>query len=248
MPQPLPAPAEESPHPSPAPRPERSLTTRLALRLVLVPTCGGAILFLSAGTWRFWQGWVFIAVYLIPATLGHILIAQRNPEAIENRLRGKEQQADQKLFSRLLSLFVIATLILPALDYRMRWSRSLLGEVPLWLNLLADALVLSGILLVNWVIAVNRHASNLVRVEPGQMVISAGPYRLVRHPMYSANILLWLATPLALGSWVAWPFSLPLIPIYVLRLLNEEKFLRAQLPGYSEYCQKTRFRLVPFVW
>jgi protein-S-isoprenylcysteine O-methyltransferase Ste14 len=80
------------------------------------------------------------------------------------------------------------------------------------------------------------------------MVISTGPYRLVRHPMYSGNILLWLATPLALGSWVAWPFSAPLIPLYALRLLSEERFLRVQLPGYSEYCQKTRFRLVPFVW
>ncbi len=137
---------------------------------------------------------------------------------------------------------------LPALDYRMRWSRTLLGEVPLWLNLLADALVLIGILLVNWVIGVNRFASKTVRLESGQKVVSTGPYRLVRHPMYSANLVVWIATPLALGSWVAWPFSLPLIPIYVLRLLNEEGFLRDQLPGYLEYCQKTRFRLVPFVW
>lgn len=205
-------------------------------------------MFLSAGTWRFWQGWVFIAVYLLPATLGHVLLAQRDSAAIENRLRGQEHVAGQKAFAGWLSVFVIAVFFLPALDYRMRWSRTLLGEVPLWLNLLADALVLIGILLVNWVIGVNRFASKTVRLESGQKVVSTGPYRLVRHPMYSANLVVWIATPLALGSWVAWPFSLPLIPIYVLRLLNEEGFLRDQLPGYLEYCQKTRFRLVPFVW
>jgi protein-S-isoprenylcysteine O-methyltransferase Ste14 len=114
--------------------------------------------------------------------------------------------------------------------------------------LLCQALILGGLLLVVWVMKVNSFASRTIQVEAGQRVISTGPYRMVRHPLYSGSLVMWLATPLALGSYIAWPAFALLIPFYVFRLLNEEKVLRQELPGYPEYCLRTRFRLVPFVW
>ena len=114
--------------------------------------------------------------------------------------------------------------------------------------MLAQVLILGGLLLVFWVLKVNSFASRTIRVEAGQSVISSGPYSMVRHPMYSGSVVMWLSIPLALGSYVAWPAFALLIPLYVFRLLNEEKVLRQELSGYPEYCLRTRYRLVPFVW
>ena len=149
---------------------------------------------------------------------------------------------------RLLEPVFFAAFLLPGLDYRFGWSRTSLGAVPLWLTLLAQALLLGGLFFVVWVMKVNSFASRTIQVEAGQRVISTGPYRMVRHPMYLGSVVLWLSTPLALGSYFAWPAFALLIPFYVFRLLNEEKVLRQELPGYPEYCLRTRYRLVPFVW
>jgi protein-S-isoprenylcysteine O-methyltransferase Ste14 len=130
----------------------------------------------------------------------------------------------------------------------IRLARRLLGAVPAWLSLLADALIFGGLLFVFWVLRVNSFASRTIEVEREQKVVSRGPYALVRHPMYLGSLVMWLSMPLALASFLAWPgFALP-APFYISRLVNEEKFLRRELPGYSEYCLKTRFRLVPYVW
>jgi protein-S-isoprenylcysteine O-methyltransferase Ste14 len=124
----------------------------------------------------------------------------------------------------------------------------MLGGVPPWLSLVADAMVLGGLLLTFWVMKVNSFASRTIEVEAGQKVVSSGPYGLVRHPLYSGSLLIWLFAPVALGSYAAWPAFALLVPLYVYRLLNEEKFLRRALPGYSEYCLRTRFRLVPYIF
>lgn len=138
--------------------------------------------------------------------------------------------------------------MLPGLDYRFGWSRTSLGPVPLWLMLLSQVLVLGCFLLVFWVMRVNSFASRTIQVEAGQKVISTGPYGFIRHPMYSALVGIYLATPLALGSCIALPAFALLIPVIVFRLLNEERILRQELSGYPEYCLRTRFRLVPFIW
>ena len=138
--------------------------------------------------------------------------------------------------------------LLPSLDYRFGWTRNRLHAVPLWLELSALALFLCGFFIVICVMRVNTFASRTIRVEPGQQVVSTGPYGMVRHPMYLGSILMWLSTPLALGSFIGLFAFVLLVPFYVFRLLNEEKILRKELPGYSDYCLKVRFRLVPFVW
>jgi protein-S-isoprenylcysteine O-methyltransferase Ste14 len=123
-----------------------------------------------------------------------------------------------------------------------------LGAVPLWYLLLSQALVLGGLLMAIWVMKVNSFASHTIQVEMGQKVISTGPYRVVRHPLYLGMVVMWLSISSALGSYFAWPAFALLIPYYVFRLLNEEKILCQELPGYPEYRLQTRFRLVPFVW
>ena len=133
--------------------------------------------------------------------------------------------------------------LLPGLDHRFGWS-----HLPLWLTILSQAFVLGGCLMVFWVLKANSFAAATIRVEPDQKVISSGPYRIVRHPMYLGASVMFLFAPLALGSYFALPVFALFIPIIVFRLLNEGKVLRQELPGYAEYCLHTRFRLVPLFW
>jgi protein-S-isoprenylcysteine O-methyltransferase Ste14 len=166
---------------------------------------------------------------------------------LQRRLETKEKENTQRIFRKLWGPLWSGGLILSGFDYRFGWSEKALGRMPPWLIVLGQALVPAAYWLVFQVMKTNSFASSVIQVEAGQRVISTGPYRLVRHPMYSAIVLLLLATPLALGSYVAVPLFVMLIPLLVFRLLNEEKLLRQNLPGYMEYCSRTRFRLVPFL-
>ena len=158
-------------------------------------------------------------------------------------MRTKEKIDAQKAIIRWAQLVVFASLLIPGLDFRFGWS-----HIPLWLTILSQLFVLAGYLIALWVMKENSFASRTVQIEDGQRVISTGPYRLVRHPMYSGAVLMLLFTPLALGSWLALPGYLLVIPLIVLRLLNEENMLRRDLPGYSDYCLRTRSRLLPLLW
>jgi len=232
---------------SPLPR-KKGLLPRVLVRMFLAHIVYPSILFLSAGTWRFWKGWVLLTIWLIPVFSFFLYFLKHDPQLLERRLQHGEKESEQKRLLRWMwPLFVIAFL-LPGFDCRFGWSNALLSAVPLGLTVLAEVMVLAGMLSVFWVMNVNRFAARTIRVESGQTVISTGPYRWVRHPMYSGTILLWLFTPLALGSWVALPVFVLLVPILVLRILNEEKVLCAELPGYAEYCDRTSHRLIPFVW
>ena len=133
-------------------------------------------------------------------------------------------------------------------DYRFRWSRQFFGPVPWWLTVPALLLLWCGYTAVFRVLKANRFAASVVQVETGQAVIDTGPYRFVRHPLYSGALFIWLCSPLALGSYVVVPVSFLILPILAFRLLNEESVLRRELLGYAEYCQRTRYRLIPFDW
>jgi protein-S-isoprenylcysteine O-methyltransferase Ste14 len=224
----------------------------LKLRLVLgFPTAFAvalAIVFVPAGSFGFWQGWAYLAALLIPITFTFIYFYRHDPEFLERRLRTDEKEKEQRLLLRWGKPLYLAVFLLPGFDYRFGWSHSLVGAAPLWLTVVSLAVVVGVMAMVHWVFLVNRFASRTVEVDKGQRVVSSGPYRLVRHPLYFAASVLWIFTPTALGSFVAWPVFVLLIPFYVLRLLNEEEVLRRELPGYSEYCLLTRYRLIPFVW
>jgi protein-S-isoprenylcysteine O-methyltransferase Ste14 len=217
----------------------RGLVGQLVLAMLLLG---------SAGTLKFWQGWAFMVANLAATLCFCTYFYKRDPQLLARRMLTKEKANPQKIIMLLLKLIGAAALMLTGLDCRLGWSRRYTGPVPWWLTLPALLLVPASYLLFFGVVKANRFAAAIVQVESGQIVTDTGPYRLVRHPMYLSSVVLWLATPLALGSFVALPAFFLIIPVLVLRLLNEEKILRRDLPGYAEYCQRTRYRLIPFVW
>jgi protein-S-isoprenylcysteine O-methyltransferase Ste14 len=225
-----------------------SLGAKLAIRIPIGLIVTAAILFVPAGTLNFWQGWAVLAAYFVPTNLVFLYLLKTDPQVIERRMERKEPVREQKLLMKWFKLFLFLAFLIPGFDYRWGWSRRLFGGVPTSLALVSLTLVLASFLFVFWVVGVNRFAGSTIRVEEGQPVISSGPYRWMRHPMYSGSLVLFVFTPLALGSYIALPLFAVLIPIYVIRLLNEEKVLRRELPGYTEYCLHTRYRLIPFVW
>ena len=168
---------------------------------------------------------------------------------IANREPQKSTAEDRKcsqLFPVEVSLVFVsffALIILPALDHRFGWS-----PVAPWVSLLGDVIIVLSFLLMFWVIKVNSFAASNIRVEEGQQVIDTGPYAYVRHPMYAGAFWLLVGIPLALGSWWGLGLIVPFLPVLLWRLLDEEKILNAQLRGYTEYTQKVRYRLIPFVW
>jgi protein-S-isoprenylcysteine O-methyltransferase Ste14 len=204
-----------------------------------------ALLFLPAGSLLFWQGWLYLVVtlgFLLPASL---YMVKRDPQLTERRMQVKEKEPKQMVFKTLLGLIGFSAIVLAGLDFRLGWTRAWLGPVPLAVVLVAQAAMLAGYYLGFWSMKVNTFAARTIQVEAGQTVISSGPYAIVRHPMYSGIALFALAAPLALGSCVAWLVFVWVIPLLALRLLDEENVLRRELAGYVEYCQRTRFRLMP---
>ncbi|MBM3296978.1 MAG: isoprenylcysteine carboxylmethyltransferase family protein [Candidatus Aminicenantes bacterium] len=203
----------------------------------------GPVFFLPAGTLRYWQAWVYMAILLIPMTLVMIFFFKKDPERLERRMRWREKEKTQRKIVSLGALPLMAGILIPGFDRRWGWS-----SVPTALAVFAGVMVVLGYLIFVRVMMENRYLSRIVEVVREQEVVSTGPYAVVRHPMYSGTLLLYLFTPLALGSlWAVIPFALTVI-MFPLRILNEEKVLLRDLPGYGEYMEKTRFRLIPGVW
>lgn len=203
-------------------------------------------IFLPAGSLAYWPAWVYLAVFGGSTVLITAYLMRRDRALLERRVRGgpvAEARRSQQVIQSLASLFFVAIYIVSGLDHRFGWS-----NVPVWLSLAADVLAALGFYIVFLVFRENTYTSATIEVAGGQKVISTGPYGVVRHPMYAGAFLLMLFTPLALGSWAALPLPLPLMAVIILRLLDEEKVLSADLPGYEEYRQKVRYRLVPGVW
>ena len=227
--------------------PTKSLRSRL-IGWGLVSQVALAVFLFVPGTLKFWQGWAFMAVNLAVMILFCAYFYKRDPQFLARRLLRKEKIGAQKFIMYLLKNVSVISYLLCGLDNRFGWSRTCLAPVPWWLTSLALLLYAGSYLLFIPVCNANRFAASIIQVEAGQTVADHGPYRLLRHPLYSVSLLLWLWLPLALGSFVALPVVALMVPILILRLLNEEKILRRDLPGYSEYCQRTRDRLVPSVW
>jgi protein-S-isoprenylcysteine O-methyltransferase Ste14 len=203
-------------------------------------------LFIPAGTLRWWNAWAYLALFVLTILTAGLYVARKHPEAVNERGRPSEKTKPfDKLFARLTIPLGLGAFVVAGLDFRFGWS-----EVPFWLQIAGFIGLLPSLLMPYWVMLVNAYAATTVRVETerGQHVITDGPYRFVRHPMYSAAILGCLFDPLAFGSWwMAIPTML-LAVLFIWRTANEDRTLQEELPGYREYMQQTPYRLLPGVW
>ena len=206
----------------------------------------GVVLFFPAGTFNYWQAWVFLAVVGVAASAPSIYLLRANPVALQRRMRGgptAEARMAQKVVIAGLYLSLAAMVVVSVLDHRFGWS-----PVPTAVCLVGDVLVAIGLGVVALVIVQNSYAAATVQVEAGQTVVSTGLYGLVRHPMYTGNVIMMVGIPLALGSYWGLVFVVPGLIVLASRIRDEEKLLQQDLAGYREYSQKVRYRLVPGTW
>ncbi len=223
-----------------------NLIVRTILGLAFLMLVLALALFVSAGSQRFWQAWVYLADWALCTILITAYLIRYDQKLLAGRVQAgpvAETQRAQKIIQSLASLFFIGLFVIPGLDFRFGWSK-----VPPVLSWIADGLVALGFYMVFLVFRENSYTQATIEVSAEQKVITSGPYRVVRHPMYAGASVLLIFTPIALGSWVGVPFAILVILVVAVRLLEEERFLLANLDGYEEYRQKVRYRLIPFLW
>lgn len=224
-------------------RPHLELLKSAALRLGLGLPLVVLIVILPAGTWAYWQGWMYLATLFVPMFLIIPYFMLTDPELLKRRMRMREKEATQRKIIGLSYLYFLTAFILPGLDVRYGWS-----QVPPLVSIIADLFVLAGYITFVIVMKFNSYLSRVVEVDADQKVVSNGPYGIVRHPMYAGVSLLYLASPLALGSYWAIIPAVFIVPLLVARIRNEEEVLLRDLPGYAEYTHQVKYRLVPGLW
>jgi protein-S-isoprenylcysteine O-methyltransferase Ste14 len=205
-----------------------------------------ALLFIPAGTFDYWQAWLFMAVFVTTSGAITVDLAIRDPKLLERRMHvgpRAEKEPAQKIIVLLAMLGFIAMLVVSALDHRFGWS-----SVPASVSVLADGLIALAFLFVFFVFRENSFSASTIQIAEGQTVISTGPYALVRHPMYAGALVMLLALPVALGSWWGLLVVVLKLPVLIWRLLDEERFLRQNLAGYAQYQTKVRYRILPLIW
>jgi len=203
----------------------------------------GAMLFVPAWTLDYWQAWVYLSVFGVSVALIFAYLYKNDAKLLERRLNRVEKEKSQKRIQLYLYISYVSLFILASVDHRFGWS-----HVPFSAVMAGDILVATGYLIIFLVLKENTFAAATIELSSGHKVISTGAYAVIRHPMYSGAVVMLLGTPLALGSWWALADFILMTCIIVLRLLDEEKFLSEGLGGYKEYCQKIKYRLLPFVW
>ncbi len=223
---------------------ERSVLIRkMIIRFSFVPLFIGVCTILPAGTFNYWQVYLYFSVIVIPMVFVLFYFLKRDPKFLERRAKGTEKVKEQKLIQLINLPVFMAAFIIPGLDRRFGWS-----DVPVEIIIITNIVILGGYLIIFNVFRQNSYASRIVETYKEQKVIITGLYGVVRHPMYIGVLIMYMPTPLALGSyWGLIPMAL--LPVaLVLRIINEEKVLKENLEGYKEYCLKTKYRLIPYIW
>ena len=223
-----------------------SLNAKAIGGLVITLLVMAGLVFVSAGTVDYWEAWVFLGVFGVSGLAITLYLMKKDPKLLARRVSGgptAEKEPTQKIIQTFTALGFIGMLVVPGLDHRWHWS-----VVSLDVVVTADILVVVGFVFVFLVYKENSFASATIELAPEHKVISTGPYALVRHPMYFGGLLMFLGMPVALGSWYGLLALVVMMPALLWRLLDEEKFLVKGLQGYSEYRNRVRYRLVPFVW
>lgn len=202
-----------------------------------------AIFFLTAWSFSYWQAWMYLATLFIPMLFVLAYMLNNAPDLLERRMRMREHESEQKQLIKISYIIFILTFLLPGFDVRYGWS-----QMPAFVAIAADLIVFLGYGIFYIVVRENQYASRVIEVDTTQHVISSGPYAVVRHPMYTGLLLLYIFSPIALGSYWAVIPVICMVPIMVGRIFNEEKVLTRDLKGYSEYLIKVRYRLIPGIW
>ena len=203
----------------------------------------GVLLFLPAGTIRWPEGWLLMIILFVPMFLAGLLMYFKAPDLLRSRLKAKETQSEQKDVIRYSGLMFLAAFVIAGLNYRFGWIT--MPRAIVWIG---AVIFLLAYCLFGEVLRENRYLSRTIEVRDGQTVVDTGLYGIVRHPMYTATVLLFLSMPLVLNSLISFIIMLAYIPIIVKRIRNEEEVLETELKGYREYKQKVKYRLIPFIW
>lgn len=223
------------------------MSAKLFFQAIIKFTLGvvivGVLIFLPAGTLTYYNGWLFMAVLFIPMLFAGIVMMIKNPKLLASRLDVKEKQKEQGLVIKLSGLMFVIGFVVAGLDFRFNWIK-----LAAWVPYVFAAVLICAYLLWAEVLRENTYLSRTIKVEKGQTVIDTGLYAIVRHPMYTASIILFLAMPLVLGSLVAFFIFLLYPIIIVIRIIHEEKYLEKELVGYTDYKKKVKYRLIPFIW
>jgi protein-S-isoprenylcysteine O-methyltransferase Ste14 len=221
----------------------KELFIQAIIKLVAGIVILGVLLFIPAGTIHYWNGWLFMAVLFIPMFVAGIIMMFKNQELLKKRLNAKEEQAEQKHVVIFSGIMFISAFVVAGLNFRFQWI-----VLPKWAIVVATGIFLVAYLLYAEVIRENEFLSRTVEVQENQKVVDTGLYGIVRHPMYSVTLLLFGAMPWVLGSPISFIIMLVYIPIITKRIINEEQVLKEGLEGYSDYCEKIRYRIIPFIY
>ena len=203
----------------------------------------GIILFVPAGSFGFWQGWLLMGILFVPMLVAGLIMMKRSPDLLRKRLNAKEEQPEQKTVLFLSGLMFIAAFVVAGLNFRFGWL-----TLPNWIPILFAVVFLLAYTLYAEVMRENVYLSRTVEVQENQQVVDTGLYGIVRHPMYMTTLLLFLSMPLVLGSLISFLIMFLYLPIIAKRMRNEEQVLSEGLPGYAEYMKKVKYRVIPFIW
>lgn len=221
----------------------KELFYQAILKFVLGAVVIGILIFLPAGTFDYWNAWLFMAILFIPMFFAGVVMMIKNPELLKKRLKAKEQQSEQNLVIKLSGLMFVMGFVIAGLNFRFQWV-----ILPDWVLWVGAIIFLLSYLLYAEVLRENTYLSRTVEVQNGQKVIDTGLYGIVRHPMYSATIILFLSMPLVLGSIISFAIFLTYPMIIAKRIRNEEAVLEKDLDGYIEYKRKVKYKIIPFIW
>ena len=203
----------------------------------------GVLIFLPAGSFAYWQGWLLMGILFVPMFIAGLVMMKKSPELLRKRLNVKEEEKEQKTVILLSGIMFLAAFIVAGLNFRFGWI-----VLPDWISYTGVAIFLAAYALYAEVLRENAYLSRTVEVQQDQKVIDTGLYGVVRHPMYMSTLLLFLSMPLVLGSIISFVITLAYIPIIAKRIENEEKVLEDGLPGYAEYKNRVKWKVVPFIW
>jgi protein-S-isoprenylcysteine O-methyltransferase Ste14 len=222
---------------------KKSLLKQAITKYLLGVVAVGALLFLPAGTLNYWQGWLLMATLFVPILLVGVFLMAKNPQLLQKRLDAKENTSQQQMVVKLSGLLFVAAFVVAGLNHRHQWL-----VLPDWAVWVAVAVFMGSYLLYVEVLRENTYLSRTIEIQANQKVIDTGLYGIVRHPMYTATTLLFLAMPLVLGSPLSLAIMLLYLPLITKRIRGEETLLEENLEGYKEYKQRVRYRMIPYIW